>query len=75
MSGTTFRSVTPATTPAWVTYKSVWLDGNQQPINVTAYSAFALGWAPTILTNFQMDGLGAGGAPVAFLDDLTIYRW
>ncbi len=59
----------------WVTYKSVWLDGNQQPINVTAYSAFALGWAPTILTNFQMDGLGAGGAPVAFLDDLTIYRW
>lgn len=58
-----------------VNYKSVWLDGLQENINVTAFSAFALGWAPILLTNFQVDGLGAGGSPVVYLDDLTIYRW
>ncbi|WP_158748691.1 hypothetical protein [Acidobacterium sp. S8] len=63
------------TDSGYVTYKSVWLDGVQQQINATVYSAFALGWAPTILTNFQVDGLGSGGTPVVYLDDLTIYRW
>jgi hypothetical protein len=58
-----------------VTYHSVWLDGLEEPINRTAYSAFALGWAPTLLTNFQVDGLGAGGQPVVLLDNLTVYRW
>jgi hypothetical protein len=58
-----------------VTYHSVWLDGLEMPINVKAYSAFALGWGPTLLTNFQVDGLGSGGQPVVFLDNLTVYRW
>lgn len=57
-----------------VTYHSVWLDGNQQPINITVYSAFALGWAPTLVTNFQVDGLGSGSATV-WVDKLTVYRW
>jgi len=63
------------TDSGYVTYKSVWLDGVQQQINATVFSGFALGWAPTILTNFQIDGLGSGGTPVVYLDDLTIYRW
>ena len=60
----------------WVTYNYVALDGRQQNINATAYSAFALGWAPTILANFQVDGAtsGSGGSHV-FLDDLSISRW
>jgi hypothetical protein len=60
----------------WVTYKYVTLDGNQKNINVTVYSAFALGWRPTILTNFQVDGATSGGSGShVFLDDLTISRW
>jgi hypothetical protein len=59
-----------------VTYQSVWLDGAQSVLNVTAPSAFALGWAPTLLTNFQVDGsLAAIGTATAYIDDLTIYRW
>lgn len=59
-----------------VTYKSVWLDGTESVLNVTAPSAFALGWAPTLLTNFQVDGsLATSGIATAYLDELTIYRW
>ncbi len=58
-----------------VTYHSVWLDGAQQEIGATAPSAFALGWGSTLLTNFQVDGLGSGGAPTVYLDNLTISRW
>lgn len=58
-----------------VTYKSVWLDGVKSAMNATARSAFALGWGPTLLTNFQVDGLGASGSSTVYLDDLTIYRW
>jgi hypothetical protein len=58
-----------------VTYNSVWLDGVEQPINATVPSAFALGWGSTLLTNFQVDGLGASGSSTAYLDDLTVYRW
>jgi Big-like domain-containing protein len=58
-----------------ITYKSVWLDGNEQDINVTVNSAFALGWAPSLLTNLQVDGLGVGGAATVYLDNLTVYRW
>jgi hypothetical protein len=59
-----------------VTYRSVWLDGVQSTLNVTVPSAFALGWAPTLLTNFQLDGSTAtSGTATAYLDDLTIYRW
>ena len=58
-----------------ITYHSVWLDGAQQSINATVNSAFALGWAPTLTTNFQIDGLGSSGSPTVYLDNLTIYRW
>jgi hypothetical protein len=59
-----------------VNYKAVWLDGAESALNVTVPSAFALGWAPTLITNFQLDGsLAAGGTAAAYLDDLTIYRW
>ncbi|HEY1499273.1 MAG TPA: hypothetical protein VGF88_06835 [Acidobacteriaceae bacterium] len=57
------------------TYQSVWLDGVEQDINVTVPSAFALGWAPSLLTNLQVDGLGAGGSSTVYLDKLTVYRW
>jgi hypothetical protein len=59
-----------------VTYGSVWLDGAESILNVTVPSAFALGWAPTLLTNFQLDGSSAtSGTSTAYLSDLTIYRW
>ena len=59
-----------------VTYKSVWLDGAEQDLNVTVPSAFALGWAPTLLTNFQVDGATSGaGTSTVYLDQLTVYRW
>ena len=59
-----------------VTYQSVWFDGAESTLNVTVPSAFALGWAPTLLTNFQLDGyLATSGTAIAYLDDLTISRW
>lgn len=58
-----------------VTYHSVWLDDVQQNINATVNSAFALGWAPALLTNFQVDGLGTSGTATAYVDDMIIYRW
>ena len=57
-----------------VTYKTVALDGKEQTINKTAASAWAAGWAPTLLTNFQIDGYGSGSATV-YLDELTVSRW
>ena len=57
-----------------VTYHSVWLDGKEGVINATVPSAFALGWSPVLLTNFQVDGLGNGSNTV-YLDELTISRW
>ncbi|HVN92113.1 MAG TPA: hypothetical protein VMT38_00380 [Terracidiphilus sp.] len=59
-----------------VTYQSVWLDGNQQQINATVPSAFYLGWAPTLVTNFQVDSVYAGwSSSNVYLDNLTISRW
>ena len=58
-----------------VTYKSVWLDNVEQDLYLTVPSAFALGWDPTLLTNFQVDGLGSSGSSKVFLDNLTIYWW
>lgn len=59
-----------------VTYHSVWLDGNEQVIDATAPSSFALGWqAGVVQTQFQLDGLGASGGSTVYLDKLTIYRW
>lgn len=60
----------------YVTYHSVWLDGQQQAINAKVRSAFALGWGQVLLTNFQVDGLGSGPATATvYLDNLKIYRW
>jgi hypothetical protein len=59
-----------------VTYHSVYLDGKQQAVNATAFSAYALGWGSTLLTNFQVDGATtAWGSATVLLDNLTVYRW
>lgn len=59
-----------------VTYKAVALDGVEQSINATVPSAFALGWGPTLLTNFQVDSADSGKATeTVYLDEVTIYRW
>jgi len=58
-----------------VTYNAVWLDSLEMPINATVNSAFALGWAPTLLTNFQVDGYGSSGSATIYLADLVIDRW
>jgi hypothetical protein len=59
-----------------VNYQSVWLDGNEQQINATVNSAFALGWAPTLMTNFQV-GSGQSGwsSSTVYMDNLTVSRW
>jgi hypothetical protein len=59
-----------------VTYDSVVLDGDQSDlVGATGNSAFPLGWGPTLLTNFQIDGLGENGSVTAYVDNLTISRW
>ncbi len=58
-----------------VTYKSIYLDGFRSSVNATVPSAYASGWGPVLLTNFQVDGLGTSGTSTVYLDDLTIYRW
>jgi hypothetical protein len=58
------------------TYQSVWLDNVEQDLNITVPDAFALGWSPTLLTNFQVDSIAASDAATpVYLDNLTIYRW
>jgi hypothetical protein len=60
----------------YVTYKSVWLDGDEQAINATVPSSFGLGWQVGVVqTQFQVDGLGSSGASNVYLDNLTISRW
>jgi hypothetical protein len=58
-----------------VTYQSVWFDGVEQDLNATVPSAFALGWGSVLLTNLQIDGLGASGSSTVYLDNLTVYSW
>ncbi|MGC1460857.1 MAG: hypothetical protein WA802_01565 [Terracidiphilus sp.] len=59
-----------------VTYQTVVLNGVESDFSdATVNSAFALGWGSTLLTNFQLDGLGASGSTIAYLDNLTVYRW
>jgi hypothetical protein len=58
-----------------ISYNTVWLDGTEQSINMTMPSAFALGWGPSLLTNFQIDGIGSSGSMTLYLDKVTIYRW
>jgi hypothetical protein len=60
----------------WVTYHSVWLDGAQQNLNLTVFSGYSLGWAPSIVTNFQIDGASSGSSyGKVYLDEMTVYRW
>jgi hypothetical protein len=60
----------------WVTYHAVWLDGVEQDLNLTVFSGYELGWGPTILTNFQIDGDSSGTTwGNVYLDELTVYRW
>ncbi len=60
----------------YVTYQSVALDGVVQTINAKVFSAFKLGWAPTMLTNFQIGGaLSGSGSSTVYLDKLTLSRW
>lgn len=58
-----------------VTYHSVWLDGVQTTLNVQAFVAADLGWAPVVNTQFQVDGLGSSGTVTAYLDNLTVSMW
>ena len=59
-----------------VTYQAVWLDNVQQGLNITVPDAFALGWSPTLLTNFQVDSMIASDTTsTVYLDNLTVYRW
>ena len=60
-----------------VTYQEVWLDGVQYPlVNAVGPSAFTLKWAAgALVTNFQLDGLGASGSVTAYVDNLNIYHW
>jgi hypothetical protein len=58
-----------------VTYHAVWLDGVEKPINATVLSAFALGWAPSEVTNFEVDGVGSSGSSTLYIDELRVYRW
>jgi len=57
-----------------ISYKSVTLDGVTHSININAYGAQSLHWGSSIVTNFQIDGRGAGTATV-YLDKLTVSRW
>jgi hypothetical protein len=58
-----------------VTYNAVWLDNYEMPINATVNSAFALGWGPSLLTNFQIDGYGSSGSASVYVGGITVYRW
>jgi len=58
-----------------ITYYSVWVDGVENKINMQAFGAADLGWAPVIQTQFQVDGLGSSGTVTLYLDNLTISAW
>jgi len=59
-----------------VTYHSVWLNGKEQKIDATVPSSFALGWAPALVTNFQVDSFDKElSSSTVYLDSLTISRW
>ena len=58
-----------------VTYKYLIFDGVQKNLNETVPSAFALGWGSTLLTNFQVDGLGGYGTANVYVDKMFVSRW
>jgi hypothetical protein len=59
----------------WVTYQTVWFDGVQQDLGYKVMGAYALGWGSSLVTNFQVDGLGAYGSSNVYMDNLTVSRW
>lgn len=60
----------------YVTYQSIALDGVSQSINKKAFAGFALGWAPTILTNLQVDGgTSYSSGSNIFIDSLNVSYW
>jgi hypothetical protein len=59
----------------WVTYDAVWVDGTEQTIGAKVLSAYCLGWANALVTNFQVDGLGAYGSANIYIDNLSVSRW
>ena len=63
------------TTTGKIDYQAVWLDGVKSAIGITAFAARDLGWGSTLLTNFQIDGLGSSGSATVYLGGLTIYHW
>src|SRR5205807_1780904 len=54
-----------------VSYHYVTFDGVQNNIEETVPSLFALGWGSTLLTNFQIDGLGDHGSATVYVDEMT----
>lgn len=63
-------------TSGWVTYHTVWLDGVAQNLNYTVFSGYDLGWGPSIVTNFQIDGAIAGTSwGNIYMDELKVSRW
>jgi hypothetical protein len=58
-----------------ITYYSVWVDGVENKLNVQAFGAADLGWAPVIQTQFQVDGLGTSGTATVYMDNLTVSAW
>jgi hypothetical protein len=60
-----------------VTYDQVALDGVISNLSgATVNAALSLGWASVLLTNFQIDGNGAGpGAITIYVDNMSVYRW
>jgi hypothetical protein len=59
-----------------VTYESAILDGVQSDFQgATGNSAFSLGWGSTLLTNFQIDGIGNAAETNVYIDNMTVYRW
>lgn len=59
-----------------VTYETVSLDGVEQAFSgATGPSLFALRWGQVLLTNLQLDGMGASGAQSVELSSTTVYAW
>jgi hypothetical protein len=58
-----------------VTYHSIWLDGVETKLNVSAFCGANLGWDPVINTQFQVDGFGSSGTVTVYLDNLSISSW
>lgn len=57
------------------TYNYVTFDGVKSPLNITGLAAKKLGWAPSISSNFQVDGFGPVGRNTIYIDNFTLTYW